>query len=85
MIPYFFMVSTPRMRSYCGLLFLSYSTISGYARYLLLSEYSKKFSSNSAFCLVLNIPFEVLHDCGTSLFREESSMGLSLSTKMRLP
>jgi hypothetical protein len=49
MIPYFFMVLTPRMRSYCGLSFLSYSRISGSARYLLLSEYSKKFSSISAY------------------------------------
>ncbi len=49
MMPYFFMIFTPRTRSYCGLLFLSYSRISGSARYLLLSEYSKKFSSISAY------------------------------------
>ncbi len=69
--------------SYHCLLILSYSTISGVARYLLLLEYSKKFSLISAFCLVWNLLFEVFHDCGTSLFEEGSSMGLSLSKKIR--
>jgi hypothetical protein len=52
MISYSFMVLTPRMTSYCGLLNLSYSTMSGDARYLLLLEYSKKLSSISAFFVV---------------------------------
>ncbi len=85
MIPYAFMVLTPRITSYCGLLNLLYSTISGDARYLLLSEYSKKFSSISAFLVVWNLPLEVFHDYGTSLFVVGSSMGLSLSTKIRSP
>ncbi len=41
MIPYSFMVLTSRIMSYCGLSTLEYSTMSGAARYLLLSEYSK--------------------------------------------
>ncbi len=59
--------------------------ISRSARYLLLSEYSKKFSSISALRLVWNIPFEVFDDCGTSLFEEGSRVALSFSTKTRLP
>jgi hypothetical protein len=39
MIPYFFMVLTATIMSYRGILILSYSMISGAARYLLLSEY----------------------------------------------
>jgi hypothetical protein len=78
-IPNSFMVSVPRIRSYCG-----YSTTSGSAKNPLL-EYSKKFSSILALRLVWKIPFKVFHDCGTSLFEQGSSMGLSLFTKTRLP
>ncbi len=39
MIPNYFMVSVPRMRSYCGLLSLSYSTTSGSIWFLIISEY----------------------------------------------
>ncbi len=51
MIPNSFMVSVPRMRSYCGLLFPLYLTTSGSAKNLLLSEYLKKFSSHPALLL----------------------------------
>ncbi len=46
------MVSVPRMGSYCCLISLAYSTTSGSAWNLLLSEYLKKFSSTRALCRV---------------------------------
>ena len=84
-IPNSFMVSVLRIRSYYGLLFFSYLTTSGSEAYLLLSEYSKKFSSNLALRSVWKISFKVFHHCGTSLFKKQSSMGLSLLTKTRYP
>jgi hypothetical protein len=81
MIPNFFMVLVPRMRSYYGLLFSSYSMISGSTKYLLLLEYSKKFSSIPALPLAWNIPFEVSHDCGTSLFQRGKQHGFVFVNK----
>jgi hypothetical protein len=46
----------------------SYSTMSGVRWTDLLSEYSTKERVTSPTLFVLKVPFEVPHDCGTTLF-----------------
>jgi len=63
-------VCLPIIRSYKGAVApASYSTMSGVMCTDLLSEYSAKERVISPTFLVLKVPFEVPHDCGTARFK----------------
>ena len=63
-------VCFPIIRSYKGAVApASYSTMSGVRCTDLLSEYSAKERVISPTFLVLKVPFEVPHDCGTARFK----------------
>ncbi len=62
-------VCLPIIRSYIGSEApASYSTMSGVRWTDLLHEYSTKERVTSPTLFVLKVPFEVPHDCGTTLF-----------------
>ena len=62
-------VCLPIIRSYRGSEApASYSTMSGTKLIDLLAEYSTKEREISPTFLVIKVPFEVPHDCGTALF-----------------
>ena len=63
-------VCLPIIRSYKGAVApASYSTMSGARCTDLLSEYSAKERVISPTFLVLKVPFEVPHNCGTARFK----------------
>ena len=63
-------VCLPIIRSYKGAVApASYSTMSGVRCTDLLSEYSAKERVISSTFIVLKVPFEVPHDCGTARFK----------------
>jgi hypothetical protein len=79
-------VCLPMIRSYIGALaHAPYSTISGVRWTDLLAEYSTKEMLMSPTFLVLKVPLEVPHDCGTFLFTHGMYLWESFLMKSRSP
>jgi hypothetical protein len=74
MMPYFFMVLTPRMRSYCSLLLLSYSMISGSARYLFAIGIVKEVQLDFSLTFGLKHPIQSIpHTVEPAFLRREAA------------
>ncbi len=84
-IPNFFMVSVPRMRSCCSLLFLSYLTTLGSKKVHFVIRVVKKVQLLLSLTLSLEDPIQSIPQLWNQAFLIENSMGLSLFTKSRSP